>query len=276
MTEEVRIQMLRPQQLLDRVAKCPVAYIPLGVIEWHGEHNPFGADTLQAEGIAEVCAIKGGGVVFPSLYYGLFQDRMETIDKFRMPILKRMGWDPARFEPSALLDSAFEERQRYVHLLVHMLNEAEAFGFKLAVFVAGHYPLIDHARAAVIEFMDSRKFEDRNTMLAWAFADYLLAEDKYPAPGDHGAGWETSHLMYLHPDTVDLSLLDENDDQLIGVLVGKRSPRYATAEFGREIIDYAVGKALLEVNDRLEYPHLYGNHGRCLIEERWKRPNQPK
>jgi creatinine amidohydrolase len=33
-------------------------------------------------------------------------------------------------------------------------------GFKLGVLVAGHYPLIDHARAAVLQF-NRREFSQR-------------------------------------------------------------------------------------------------------------------
>jgi creatinine amidohydrolase len=263
--------MLRPDALKARTRACPVAYIPLGVLEWHGVHNPMGADALQAEGIAVACAQAGGGVVFPPLYYGLFQDRMETIERFQRPILEYMDWDKSRFEPAGRLDRSYEERERYVHLLMNILYEAEAMGFALGVFVAGHYPLIDHARAAVLEFTDQRKFESRPVMQAWAFADYLLVEPQYPKPGDHGACWETSHLLYLRPETVDMSLLPQGQEVPIGVLVSDRPPQAATAAFGKEIIDAAVKAALREVQERLENPDYYRNHGRCLEEQVWRR-----
>ena len=53
MTPEVRYHMLRPGQIAERRDAYPVAYIPIGTIEWHGLHNPVGADTLQAEGLAQ-------------------------------------------------------------------------------------------------------------------------------------------------------------------------------------------------------------------------------
>jgi creatinine amidohydrolase len=58
-------------------------------------------------------------------------------------------------------------------LLIHILAEAETLEFKLGVLVAGHYPLIDLARAAVLQF-NRREFSQRQGMLAWAFVDYLL------------------------------------------------------------------------------------------------------
>jgi creatinine amidohydrolase len=59
--------MCRPEQIAARCESCPVAYIPIGTLEWHGPHNPVGADTLQAEGLALLCASKGSGLVFPPL-----------------------------------------------------------------------------------------------------------------------------------------------------------------------------------------------------------------
>lgn len=262
---EMEIRLMRPHQLKARMAECPVAYIPLGVLEWHGEHSPFGADTLQAEGIARACA-EHGGVVYPPLYYGLFQGRMETIPSLQTDILAYMGWDKARFDITRMLDSQHGERENYVRLLVHMLQEAEAFGFKVAVFVCGHYPLIDMARAAVLLFMDARKFTGPDSMVAWAFADYMLVRDRYPKAGDHAGVWETSHLMHLHPETVDLSLVKEKEEDLIGVMVTDRSPAASTAQFGKEIIDYAVEKALVEVKNRLAHPGRYRSHGGALRE----------
>ena len=42
--------------------RCPVAYLPLGTLEWHGLHNPVGLDALKAHALAVRCARSGGGV----------------------------------------------------------------------------------------------------------------------------------------------------------------------------------------------------------------------
>jgi hypothetical protein len=77
MIDEVRYHLLRPGQIRERREACPAVYIPIGTLEWHGVHNPVGADTLQAEGLAILAAEKGGGVVFPPLYYG--ESRVESL-----------------------------------------------------------------------------------------------------------------------------------------------------------------------------------------------------
>ena len=57
---ENRIYRMRPSELVEQRKKLPVAYIPLGTIEWHGMHNPLGADGLQGQELCRRCAREGG------------------------------------------------------------------------------------------------------------------------------------------------------------------------------------------------------------------------
>ncbi|MDO8684486.1 MAG: creatininase family protein [Armatimonadota bacterium] len=267
---EVRYHMLRPEQIVARRKECPVAYIPIGTLEWHGVHNPLGADTLQAEGIAIRCAQEGGGLAFPPLYYGESRSEalMEANAGDRHLIAEKMGLSPENFNPEKLPFTPTEQVLNYNKLLLHILAEAETLGFKVGVLVAGHYPLIDHARAAALLF-NQRRYGNKERMLAWAFVDYALVDDKFPIAGDHAGGWETSHVMALHPQTVDLSLLPPRGEPLIGV--GFRiDPRDSTAEFGNETIEAAVDVAIKEVRHRLENPGRYFSHGRSLQERKWE------
>ena len=45
---EVRIDRLRPREVAERMAVGPVAWIPLGAVEYHAEHLPFGTDGFTA------------------------------------------------------------------------------------------------------------------------------------------------------------------------------------------------------------------------------------
>lgn len=44
MTEKVLYEELCPAEFQERLQACPVAYLPLGTLEWHGPHLPLGAD----------------------------------------------------------------------------------------------------------------------------------------------------------------------------------------------------------------------------------------
>ncbi len=267
---EVRYQMLRPEQIVARRKECPVVYVPLGTLEWHGLHNPVGADTIQAEGLAVLCAQKGGGLVFPPLYYGesRVESLMEAVAADREKIAEKMELPAENFEPDKHPFTASEQAQNYHKLLIHILAEAESLGFELGVFVAGHYPLIDYARAAVLHF-NKRRHSRYHGMLAWAVLDYALIEDRYDYAGDHAAGWETSHLLALKPETVDLNCLPAKGQELIGV-EGKMAPQDASAEFGRETLAAAAQVVIKEVTHRLEKRQVYHGHGRSLLEGLWK------
>ncbi len=270
METEVRYQMLRPDQVVKRRKKCPVAYVPIGNLEWHGVHNPLGADTLQAEGMAVLCALKGGGLAFPPLYYG--ESRLEALMEAnagdRDQIAAKMELDPGNFTVDRQPFGPTEQVLAYQRLLLHILAELETLGFRLGVLVAGHYPLIDHARSAVLLF-NQRRYGRRDGMLAWAFVDYLLVRDQYEAAGDHAGGWETSHMLHLHPQTVDLSLLPSKGEKLVGA-GGKMAPQDAKAEFGKETMGAAAEIAIREVRDRLENPGRYRGHGNSLREGLWR------
>lgn len=269
MTDEVRYEMLRPGEIARRRKACPVVYIPIGTLEWHGVHNPVGADTLQAEGLAHLCARKGGGLVFPPLYYG--ESRVESLMESGAPDRDQIaaGYDlaPDNFLPERHPFGATEQVLAYQRLLLHILAEAESLGFEVGVLVAGHYPLIDHARAAVLLF-NQRRWSKRHGLLAWAMLDYQLIRDRYPNGGDHAARWETSHLLALHPDRVDLGLLPPKGEPLVGV--GGEPPQDATAAFGRETLEAAAEVAVAEVRHRLTHKHLYRGHGNSLQEGLWR------
>ncbi len=267
--------MCRPAQVRARREECPVAYIPIGTLEWHGPQNPLGADSLQAEGLAALCARRGGGLVFPTLYYGESRSEslMEANADDREAIAEAMGLPPDNFLPARQPFSPTEQVLNYQRLLLHILAEAETLGFKLGVLVAGHYPLIDHARAAVLLF-NKRRFSKYQGMLAWACVDYLLVREAYPDSGDHAGGWETSHLMALHPGTVDLGLLPPRGAPLVGIMASM-APQDATADFGRRTLEASVEVVLQEVRHRLEHQEMYRQHGASLQEGLW-RSGKPK
>jgi len=268
--EEVRYAMLRPAQVVERRKLRPVAYVPIGTIEWHGPQNPLGADTLQAEGLAQLCARRGGGLVFPPLWYGESRSEslMEANAADRDRIAAAMELPPQNFDPDRQPFSPTGQVLQYQWLLLHVLAEVESLGFALGVLVAGHYPLVDHARAAVLLF-NKRRHSTYHGMLAWACVDYLFLEDRYPEAGDHAAGWETSHLMALHPQAVDLSVLPAKGEPLVGIM-GRMQPQDADAAFGRRTLEESAEAVLREVDHRMEHPELYRQHGWSLREGLWR------
>ena len=267
---EVRYQLLRPAEIVKLREACPVVYILIGTLEWHGLHNPLGADTLQAEHLSILCAKLGGGLVFPPLYYGesRLESLMESNAEDRDGIAELMHLDPDNFTPARFIYNETEQYENYQRLLAHILNQADTLGFEVGVLVAGHYPLIDHARAAVL--LHNKRRRRTGNMLAWATVDFLNLVDKYDCAGDHAGGWETSHCMAIDPALVDLSTLKPKGEKLVGAY-GKMEPQDANAEFGKKIFDEAAEIIVKETMHRLNNKQLYDSHGLYLTEGLWKK-----
>ena len=68
--DEVRFDRMVPIQVRVRRDACDLAYLPIGGLEWHGSHMPFGTDFLTVTHLAEEAARRFGGVAFPPLTYG--------------------------------------------------------------------------------------------------------------------------------------------------------------------------------------------------------------
>jgi len=270
MTDEVRYQLLRPAGIVERREACPVVYIPIGTLEWHGLHNPLGADTLQAEHLAILCAKLGGGLVFPPLYYGesRLESLMESNAADREDIAKLMHLDPENFSPERFIYSEAEQNDNYQRLLAHILNQAETLGFEVAVLLAGHYPLVDHAIAAAL--LHNKRRRRTGKMLAWATVDYLHLLDKYDTAGDHAGGWETSHCLAIDPSLVDKSTLKPRGEILTGVN-GRMDPHDANAEFGKKTFEEAADIIVKETLHRLNNKQAYDQHGKYLTEGLWKK-----
>ena len=262
MDQEVCYERLRPAQIRAAREACPVAYIPIGTIEWHGVHNPVGLDTLKAHALCVECARAGGGLVFPALYYGEARENclMETNSGDREKIAEGMGLPPENFAPGYMMRAQTEEADHYQWLLQHILYQVRSLGFKVGVICAGHYPLIDLARAACLVFHQQQIHYRAQKMIPWVFTGYELVGDLYDFAGDHAGYWETSLLMSLLPGLSDLSQLPDDPNKKVVGAGGKRPPREANAEAGKEYVQAIVKRVVEQVNDRLNNPHKYRGH----------------
>jgi creatinine amidohydrolase len=235
---EVQYERLRPAQIAARREACPVAYLPIGTIEWHGEHNPVGLDTLKIHALLVRCATEIGGLVFPPLYYGENREQalMEANARDRDQIAARMGLPETNFAPGYMMETVSEQNRNYQRLLIHMFHEIKSLGFKVLVVGAGHYPLLDHARAAAALFHQEQSYPK---MIVWAMTGYELVQGRFTPCGDHAGKWETSLLMHLDPGMQDLSLLPEDRNQK-PVGASNNGAQDSTAEFGQQAGDAIV------------------------------------
>jgi creatinine amidohydrolase len=239
-----RYEELRPRRLVELRTAKPVAYLALGILEWHGLHNPLGLDGVKANAVLEYIAGKIGGVVMPPLFWG--DDRSaiaevvfdQKVSSWLPPgtgdhatrISALMGLSRSRLEEEAARSRRSGGTRLWEELVVHTLFEIESLGFLTVVPYPGHYPLIEPLDRAIGRYK-----------AAGGTCDIAVLKDQDAGVGDHAARVETSLLLRLRPDLVDLGELDPADAMHTGVL-GEDPLKHASAEYGEEIL-----QKLLEV-----------------------------
>jgi creatinine amidohydrolase len=249
MPRKVRYEEMLPHEIVEARTACPVVFVPLGGVEWHGEHNCVGLDTVKIHALAMKCAEGIGGLAMPPLFFGEPREShlMEANHDPHGKIAEKMGLPRENFAPGYMDTPPFEEHERYIRLLVHILFQMQSLGFRAIVLMAGHYPLLHHARAAVELYSLSGKSR------AWACTGYELVRDAIPEAGDHAAAWETSLMLALRPDLVDMSRLPAEGGPEVLIGVGGRDPRrHASREYGQQGVEAIVKRVGEKVSEMLK------------------------
>ena len=246
---KVRYEEMLPREVVAARKRCPVAYVPCGGIEWHGLHNCLGLDTVKIHAMAMRCAEQIGGLCFPALFYGEPREHylMEANHDPESQIAANMELPLENFAPGYMDERLEDADARYMRLLMHILKQLRSLGFKVIVIMAGHYPLLNHARAACELF----NLETRRAATAWACTGYELVRDEIPTAGDHAAAWETSLMMVLRPDLVDLSQQPTDPNaKLVGV--SGRDPRqHASVDYGQQGLDLIIERMREKIKELL-------------------------
>ncbi|NIA16474.1 MAG: creatininase family protein [Nitrospiraceae bacterium] len=235
---------LTPRQFRQRMAAAPIAYLPLGTLEWHGEHMPLGADGLQSQGFFVELARKAGGIVLPMLFLGPdVSEEHEGRPYYGMDNYSFPGEPPQQLEGSAYwVDYDFFER-----LLERIMAQLKRAGFKIVV-AHGHAP-------SVTSFVGkTQQWEQEfglKTFICWRGDE----SDGMGIQTDHGGANETMLVMALRGELVEMDNLDP--DLAVKPLGtgGEDSRTGASPERGRQAIEMNVERmagllkeALAEIN----------------------------
>lgn len=225
--DEVRFAELLPHEFRRRLAHRPIAYLPLGTIEWHGEHLPLGSDAIQAEGLMIECAGQMGGIVMPPIHLG--PDRAKPDEKGKTLI----GMDYARSTtpPRQLAGSCYwVPAELHLSMVDAILAQLKRAGFE-AVFADGHGP----SRWSWVENIPQR--EARFSLKLFGVTKDISRAWKSQV--DHAGRNETSLMMHYRPARVDLGQLPESPDKWPQG-VGGEHPRKASPAHGKECLQTSV------------------------------------
>jgi creatinine amidohydrolase len=219
--KKVRYAELLPHEFEERLRARPVAYLPLGTLEWHGPQSPLGADFIQADAILARAAERFGGIVLPPIWLG--PDEATTDNAGRSLV----GMDNYVDPPRQLTGSLYWVPQGlFVLWMEAILEQAKRAGFRCLV-VEGHGPSRDTWSR---ESKRWRKEYDLHLVSAGDFPGAWATQN------DHAGRDETSILMAVAPDLVDLSRLPGTfDGKQLGIY--GEDPSGSSASFGKELIE---------------------------------------
>lgn len=224
----MKYEEMKPEDYRRAKDAAPIAYLPWGAHEWHGKHNPLGLDTLKAHGQCLALCAETGGVVFPPVYCG-----HQTM------------------KPHAGFDCTLEFSSECVKMMVtEYLEQLADEGFKVIVIVMGHYG--GQHMNAIWEVVSDFN-ESRNDVVVWAFPDYEPTRDE-GFPGEHGACFETSYIMWFRPELVDLTRLPQEGELDFATegIHGVDPRGNASAKKGRDGVNVLVKNAAPRILEMLE------------------------
>lgn len=209
MTQSPKVQFeeMFPWELAQAMMQAPICYLPLGVLEWHGEHSAVGLDGIKAHAVCVKAARRSGGVVVPTLWWGA--DQREDL-----PDGSYLTGGIEHGERYHVPGSMFWIRpETFRHLLLDIYEAVRRRGFSVIIAVAGHWS--PHVYLPTLR-ASGDEFAAQHPDLRWLLVmDRDLVPDLF-YPYEHAAGGETSLLMAIRPDLVDLSLTLETDRSLAG------------------------------------------------------------
>lgn len=190
--------------------------LPVGTIEYHSTHCPYGCDALVSQGTAEKIAEKIDCMILPTVWYGVSSYAVGGHEK------NTINMDVDIFEGYIynILKSLLKSGFRNINILIFHQTE-EFLPTALACMKAGKKLTFEFLEETIGEgwWGDSKNAEFYNELVGennpwnWirVFNGGRLGEDcEYN--GDHAGKYECAHLEALYPGSIKLERLKDTDD----------------------------------------------------------------
>jgi creatinine amidohydrolase len=214
----MRYELMLPHQIRTAIAANWPVLLPLGVLEYHGEHMAVGMDTLAVVKMLELVEKEIDIVILPPFYYGAASYAVEPPEGNGS--VQVDGGTLAPFA-EALFFSLLRVGFRNIHAIIHHQTENFAAGMPTDLAFKSA------ARQATFRFIERESGEGwwGNEKMAAYYAEHAAGNNPFnwvrvhplmtpeiiaEYPFDHAGKGETSLMMALCAEAVDMRRLDEN------------------------------------------------------------------
>jgi creatinine amidohydrolase len=191
MTEKYRYEEFTWPEIRDAVKQQRVAVLPVGTVEQHGPHLPLVTDVLTATEMSRMAVerISAEAVLMPSVYYSFNEHHLDF--------------------PGTIAVKG----ETIINYVTDIGLSLAHHGFRKVLLVNGHgsnVPFLDIAARNI-----TNKSEAICAMASWWSLiprDLLtkLRESEFPGGMAHGCELETSVLMYLRGDLVQIDKAEKD------------------------------------------------------------------
>jgi creatinine amidohydrolase len=242
--QKVLYEELTPEEFSTRISACPVAYLPLGTLEWHSFHLPLGSDGIQSEKFFELLAAEAGGIVLPKLFVGPdFDTIINKEDFYGMDCGKLFGKE-CTYDIQQLKGSAYWVSDSTFNILINgIMKQLSRAGFKVVV-AHGHGPSTRYIGRHAKEFKEKYNLVVMN---CWGNDSNNLC-----LQCDHAAANETSIMMAVRPDLVKMQNLPPDKETFPLGMLGNDPRLHASRKYGKSIIDFEIKKMSALIKKQLK------------------------
>jgi len=245
MEPEVRFYHMIPDEVVRRRKKCPIAYLPVGALEWHGSHLPFGTDCITVEHIAIRAAQTCGGIAFPVMTYGdvrymLHDCRREWHKEYcqEMKITSKTAStfifrekDVKHYRKKrkkgflALPMSLKEQQDFFAKLIAYTMMEIYLYGFKAIILLPGHGPNRPVCIRARKVFMENARCTRKLQPLPVTRSFFYIfpceeSEPRLKKNWIHADKWESSVVKAIAPKDVHPERLPKDPKKIPNAYLG--------------------------------------------------------
>ena len=211
-----------------------------GTVEYHGAHCSYGCDTLVAEGLVKKVAEKKEIMIAPTISYSPSSYAVGGRTSGTVHVPERAFEDYVYYVFKSMLYSGFRNIYVVIH---HQFEQEHEMPMTLCYRTA--------AKRATMEYLEEtlgegwwgsesysnyyEQLEGANDPFSWIKVIPTMSTAVQNATGyDHAGKYETSILMSLYPDSVDLTRLNDIDHWFT------KAAKDASTKIGDEMVEKSV------------------------------------
>ncbi len=211
-----------------------------GTVEYHGPHCAYGCDTLIAEGLIKKLAERKEFMIAPTISYSPASYAVGDRKSGTVHVESKAFEDYVYYVFKSMLNSGY----RNIYVVIHHQFEQESeMPMTLCYRMA--------AKRATMEYLEQtlgegwwgsenyanyyEQLEGANNPFNWIKVIPTMTTEVQNATGyDHAGKFESSILMALYPETVDLSRIDDVKHWFTD------SARGANVELGNKMVELSL------------------------------------